>query len=811
MAKEVSTRNLNRTKLTSLRSTFEKAFGAAVGLIILCAAVGFTALLFIDSEFTTLRDERLAEVRLDSSLIRQTRPVIEGIKALGYETDADTVRRIGNDIETQIAMVEAILAQMPAEKNTLFNERISAARLAADALVKVRTEAIAAQADREASLTEWVKLAVEINRKIAPVVDNSIFELVLGGEEVSEETSKIISQLVDKDFAQLQIILQLRSAMNLLFGSEVGQLFAVDPAIKSIMADLKQTALTRLKNAADSFAESGAVEAAELTPKITELLTMVNQSGRFVARNRDTAINDLMRIRREIEVKLDGVLDERIFDLTINADDATTANAKRVKDLMDGQVATMQDLLQLDALIGRYLSTTYRVASAEDEAALGIAEDVMTATANRLKDLKVDGVDGLNELIENLLMASDPVVGIAKRRRMELERIVATEQAVKVAVKQVEGLTTQAENLIDVALDKMDAAGARVSSTIRFGGIGIGITVALGVLFGCFAFLFIRRIVIRPLTELTARTNALADGDLSVDPGFEGRKDEVGQMAAALRVFRDNVEKTRRLEESLTNLLSRAKSNAEAVASGSQSMATQAMAIGNGAESQATAARAASEAVTEMAANTQQSAEGAAKTEKIATSAAKDAEESGERVSEAVAAMEMIADRIGVIQEIARQTDLLALNAAVEAARAGEHGRGFAVVASEVRKLAERSQLAAMEIQDLSVNTVDVAKSAGKMLTEVVPQIKSTAELVQEITIAAEEQRVGAGQIENSLLELSKIIQDNHGTASAAEVTARELSDQADDLWTMIAERDAAGDNTTDDDPESATDTAIAA
>ena len=116
-----------------------------------------------------------------------------------------------------------------------------------------------------------------------------------------------------------------------------------------------------------------------------------------------------------------------------------------------------------------------------------------------------------------------------------------------------------------------------------------------------------------------------------------------------------------------------------------------------------------------------------------------------------------------------------------------------------------------MEIQELSGNTVEVAKSAGQMLTEVVPQIKSTAELVQEITIAAEEQRVGAEQIDRSLLELSKIIQDNRGTASAAEVTARELSDQADDLWTMITEGDAASGLQDDKGSESACEPAIAA
>jgi methyl-accepting chemotaxis protein len=127
--------------------------------------------------------------------------------------------------------------------------------------------------------------------------------------------------------------------------------------------------------------------------------------------------------------------------------------------------------------------------------------------------------------------------------------------------------------------------------------------------------------------------------------------------------------------------------------------------------------------------------------------ATKDAQTSGEAVGRAVEAMQTIAEKIGIVQEIARQTDLLALNAAVEAARAGEHGRGFAVVASEVRKLAERSQAAAAEINALSKDTMKVAADAGLMLGKLVPDIKRTAELVEEITAACREQDTGANQV----------------------------------------------------------------
>jgi methyl-accepting chemotaxis protein len=164
------------------------------------------------------------------------------------------------------------------------------------------------------------------------------------------------------------------------------------------------------------------------------------------------------------------------------------------------------------------------------------------------------------------------------------------------------------------------------------------------------------------------------------------------------------------------------------------------------------------------------------------TRAAKDAQESGKSVLEAVAAMKEIADKISIIEEIARQTNLLALNAAIEAARAGEHGKGFAVVAAEVRKLAERSQKAAGEINQLSATTLKVSEKSGEMLDKLVPDIQRTAELVQEITAASKEQDTGAEQINKALQQLEQVIQQNASAAEEMASTTEELTGQSDQL-----------------------------
>jgi methyl-accepting chemotaxis protein len=143
--------------------------------------------------------------------------------------------------------------------------------------------------------------------------------------------------------------------------------------------------------------------------------------------------------------------------------------------------------------------------------------------------------------------------------------------------------------------------------------------------------------------------------------------------------------------------------------------------------------------------------------------------------------------RFPIIEEIARQTNLLALNAAIEAARAGEHGKGFAVVAAEVRKLAERSQKAAAEINQLSSTTLRVSEKSGEMLDKLVPDIQRTAELVQEISAASKEQDTGAEQINKALQQLEQVIQQNASAAEEMASTTEELTGQSEQLVSALS------------------------
>ena len=281
--------------------------------------------------------------------------------------------------------------------------------------------------------------------------------------------------------------------------------------------------------------------------------------------------------------------------------------------------------------------------------------------------------------------------------------------------------------------------------------------------------------ILLPIAEGNRVLANVSGGDLreKVDIACEG---DHQRMKNAINTLVDN----------LRTFAGQISDASETVSSSSQELAASSQQVSQGAAEQAAASEQASSAMEEMAANIKQNADNAAQTEKIARQSSRDAESSGVVVSRAVEAMRTIADKIGIVQEIARQTDLLALNAAVEAARAGEHGKGFAVVASEVRKLAERSQTAASEIGAVSADTVKAATEAGDMLGRLVPDIRRTAELISEISAACREQDIGAAQINQAIQQLDQVTQQNAGASEQVSATSEQLAEQADELQASL-------------------------
>jgi methyl-accepting chemotaxis protein len=228
------------------------------------------------------------------------------------------------------------------------------------------------------------------------------------------------------------------------------------------------------------------------------------------------------------------------------------------------------------------------------------------------------------------------------------------------------------------------------------------------------------------------------------------------------------------------------KDAAGSLVTASEQLSSTAQSLSQGASEQAASVEETSASMEEMGSSIAQTSENARVTGDIAARTAQDTQEGGKAVQDTVEAMRQIAQKIAIIDDIAYQTNLLALNAAIEAGRAGEHGRGFAVVAAEVRKLAERSQVAAAEISTLAGGSVDLAERAGRLLEAIVPSIRKTADLVNEIAAASTEQDSGVRQINGAVTQISQAVALNASASEELASTSEEVSAQALELQAAV-------------------------
>ncbi|CAI9411277.1 hypothetical protein ANOBCDAF_02428 [Pleomorphomonas sp. T1.2MG-36] len=457
-----------------------------------------------------------------------------------------------------------------------------------------------------------------------------------------------------------------------------------------------------------------------------------------------------------------------------------------VTNLVNGPTADLENI--------RVLTNEFNAIVRNEKNAVMSSDSTQIASFREKVDQSSQKIRDLSDQIAN---STDPnvVAEIAKFKPLFDQRAPLSEQTLNLAAINTDDADEQASRLsmgkalevsyaIYAVLDDMaNIVSTNLQATDE--ATGAEYITSRNLLLGCIGFLSLFSVTVAVLMSVSisrSLRNAgtvmgrVSDGDLT----WKAEKlpnDEIGDM---LRLVDTMVERLR-------SVVSDALVASDNVSAGSQQLSSASEQIAQGATEQASSAEEASSSMEEMASNIKQNADNAAQTEKIARQSSKDAETSGQAVTQAVAAMQTIAEKIGIVQEIARQTDLLALNAAVEAARAGEHGRGFAVVASEVRKLAERSQAAATEISQMSVDTVASAQQAGDMLNRLVPDIRKTAELVSEISAACREQDIGASQINQAIQQLDKVTQQNAGASEEMSATSEELAAQAEELQASIA------------------------
>jgi methyl-accepting chemotaxis protein len=397
-----------------------------------------------------------------------------------------------------------------------------------------------------------------------------------------------------------------------------------------------------------------------------------------------------------------------------------------------------------EKVVGMPLEEREKQAAAKVAAASRVADASLDKLELLLQDKDQDGL--ANFTISEMYPAIDPVgEHISTMIDMQITAAKATYEA-------TEALKAKSEHLF---------------LGIVIGGTSIALIIA---------FFTVRRIS-SSIKLLSLVGDEMAKGDFTREIPVANGGDEASALQNTLRD----------MQARLSGIIGNARSIADSLAGASEQVSSTAQSLSQSASEQASSVEESSASVEQMSASVNQNSENAKITDGMAQQASREAAEGGKAVTETVEAMKRIAEKISIIDDIAYQTNLLALNAAIEAARAGTHGKGFAVVATEVRKLAERSQIAAQEIGGLATNSVGMAERAGKLLESMVPAIQKTSDLVQEISAASGEQASGVSQINAAMSQLSQATQQNASASEELAATAEELSSQAQQLQQDMA------------------------
>ncbi|MCG8411811.1 MAG: methyl-accepting chemotaxis protein [Bacteroidales bacterium] len=299
----------------------------------------------------------------------------------------------------------------------------------------------------------------------------------------------------------------------------------------------------------------------------------------------------------------------------------------------------------------------------------------------------------------------------------------------------------------------------------------------------CFMFMIttfylILREIKKPLVLLSDKVNALSNGELDIDFNDidTSKKTEISVITKAIMSH----------AQSLSNTIQDITSIINTLRSTSKEVKENTLNLSQSASEQASATEEISVTMEEITTNIEQNSNNSIDTKKFTENSYNNIHKACNDIIELSKSNESIANKIGVINDIAFQTNILALNAAVEAARAGTEGKGFAVVAGEVRKLAERSKIAADEIVAFAQDNKSKSGRTGDVMLEVLPDVEKSTNLVNEIASASIEQKSGVNQISNAIQQLNSTTQQNAATAEEMSESAEELAKQAEQLKSLI-------------------------
>lgn len=511
---------------------------ATMGLVT-AISIGIGAVVFhaVRGQVQTVNADRIPEVGTSTNLILATGGLNDTLNSIGNATSEAAVSALGSEVASRSSGVRDLVDTLGQKGADTLGPMVQETETALNALIDARRKKFQNRAEIARGIQEMAHLEEEVATGLNGLVDDAHFDLVIEGESAIESVGGVLTNLLEKDILTLRLAHQIRAEANMLSGLSISFYQTDDAALVSILRDLATGAQERYES--DLAELQGLVDDADVMAALGEGAEYF--AGAFKGRNTSPkAASRALSVRQGVDSALSTLIDDLEFNLTIEAETAKETNAATIQGVLDNQVGRILAMAKLENSTRAFVALALEGATAADQSAMIILQERLTAAAGEMEQNLIDDLPQISEQVEQLIRFADPDSGIIGLRSQVVGAEKTAAELAKVASAVVLQIGREAAAFNADALSRIENSGQTLSQNADWAlSSMLGLALAGAVIFVATRIL-VHRSVTRPLSELCAKTERLSTGNMEAIGDLTNRKDEIGRMAQAMEVFRNN-------------------------------------------------------------------------------------------------------------------------------------------------------------------------------------------------------------------------------------------------------------------------------